>query len=252
MSSSIDCSTVFKTPTKCSTFCPITPISNETPRKISGTTPRQHRIKVTPKSVPRTPGDRFIPSRAGADLQFSAYKVRSGRRCSRSNRKLENVRTPHTITDSDSAQRREKLFALRGRSSASRVLNIKQTSATPTKQNSGEFDLLLNWIVWFTSVFFWQIMHIGDNTVSLVLNQPHSRGLQGSTQRLLIRFWMLLIWLMTFVSWLVVLLVLSIYIYNAICYDSTRPECDGLEYTEYASHCTGRCGIYIEHWQWWQ
>lgn len=137
--SSIVCSTVFKTPTKCSSsFCSVTPISNGTHREISST-PRPQRINVTPKSAPRTPGDRFIPSRAGADLQFSAYKVRSGRRGSR---KLENARTPHTIADPNSAQRKEKLFALRGRSSDSRVLNIKQTSATPCKQNSGELDFL--------------------------------------------------------------------------------------------------------------
>ena len=138
-------STVFKTPKKCSSHSRVyTPIAGVTPRDAL-TTPR--RIDVTPKSAraARTLGDRFVPSRAGADLQFSAYKVRSGRRRSRSasgDRKLENrlSRTPRAVSDADSERRREKLFSLRGRSSESRVLNIKQmpTTASTSKQNSGE------------------------------------------------------------------------------------------------------------------
>lgn len=109
-------------------------------------TPRQYcRLNAhTPISARKTPGDRFIPSRAGADLQFSAYKVRSGKRSRAENCcAQDNTRTPLA----DSAKRREvreRLFALRGRSSDSKVLNFKQTPATCTlKQRNGEFLLTL-------------------------------------------------------------------------------------------------------------
>lgn len=107
-------------------------------------TPRRYcRLNAhTPISARKTPGDRFIPSRAGADLQFSAYKVRSGRRSRAENCPAQdNTRTPLA----DSAKRkevRERLFALRGRSSDSKVLNFKQTPATcALKQRNGKFLL---------------------------------------------------------------------------------------------------------------
>lgn len=98
-------------------------------------------------SACKTPGDRFIPSRAGADPQFSAYKVRSGRRSKAENcRVQDNARTP-LAPDTDSAKRkevRERLFALRGLSSDSKVLNFKQTPTTRAlKQKNGEFNFLL-------------------------------------------------------------------------------------------------------------
>lgn len=108
-------------------------------------TPRQYcRLNAqTPISARKTPGDRFIPSRAGADLQFSAYKMRSGRRSRAENcRAQDNTRTPLA----DSAKRkevRERLFALRGRSSDSKVLNFKQTPATcALKQKTVNFCCL--------------------------------------------------------------------------------------------------------------
>lgn len=115
-----------------------------TPRTV---TPRQYRRfnAHTPTSARKTPGDRFIPSRAGADPQFSAYKVRSGRRSKAENcRVQDNARTP-LAPDADSAKRkeiRERLFALRGLSSDSKVLNFKQTPTTRAlKQKNGEFQL---------------------------------------------------------------------------------------------------------------
>jgi cell division cycle protein 20 (cofactor of APC complex) len=138
--------TVFKTPTtssRCSTqggawtadgrTATTTPAAARTPRRpIAG----EFR---TPRSRKRTPGgDRFIPSRSGADLQFSAYTIRSAKRRrltdgSSETCRAENgsglARTP-LAADPDSARRREKLFALRGRSSESRVLNIKQITAS--------------------------------------------------------------------------------------------------------------------------
>ena len=111
-------------------------------------TPRRRTELRTPRSAGarRTPGgDRFIPSRAGADLQYSAYKVRSARRYrhrdSGGATAAENgglARTP-LAADPHSARRRERLFALRGRSSASRVLNIKQAPASGN--SSGETSL---------------------------------------------------------------------------------------------------------------
>ena len=117
----VERSTVFKTPTRCSSsFSRDTPVPS-TPRAV------QFRQLNTPLSARKTPGDRFIPSRAGADLQFSAYKVRSGRR-----RRAENCDADAPLVpDPDSARRkdvRERLFALRGRCSESRVLNFKQTT----------------------------------------------------------------------------------------------------------------------------
>ena len=73
-------STVFKTPTRCSSFGNITSVPSSTPRTV---TPRQFNAH-TPMSARKTPGDRFIPSRAGTDLQYSAHKVRCGRRSGRS------------------------------------------------------------------------------------------------------------------------------------------------------------------------
>ena len=144
----MDHSGVFKTPTRCSSFDGITSITPRgTPRTV---TPRQNQTLLsTPRSrsaTKRTPGDRFIPSRAGADLQFSAYKVRSGMRCGRSpeNRGAADdlARTP-LVSDQDSSRsrRKEKLFGLRGRSSDSKILNIRQTftSAFAQRQNNGDF-----------------------------------------------------------------------------------------------------------------
>lgn len=145
----MDHSSIFKTPTRCSSFdgvrsTSITP--RGTPRTL---TPRQNpTLLYTPRSAAkRTPGDRFIPSRAGADLQFSAYKVRSGMRCGNSGKSPAKNRgdaddldrTP-LVSDHDSAQRKEKLFGLRGRSCDSRILNIRQTStsAFAQRQNNGQ------------------------------------------------------------------------------------------------------------------
>ena len=47
------------------------------------------------------------------------------------------ARTP-LAADPDSARRREKLFALRGRSSESRVLNIKQNTASAGRKRNGK------------------------------------------------------------------------------------------------------------------
>ena len=121
---------------------------NSTPITTPPCTPRRRTELRTPRSAGarRTPGgDRFIPSRAGADLQYSAYKVRSARRYrhrdSGGATAEENgglARTP-LAADPHSARRRERLFALRGRSSASRVLNIKQAPASGN--SSGETSL---------------------------------------------------------------------------------------------------------------
>lgn len=108
-----------------------------------GLTPRRPVELRTPRSRKRTPGgDRFIPSRAGADLQFSSYTVRSAKRRRRDataqTPRAENgslaARTPLTA-DPDSARRRETLFALRGRSSESRILNLKQITASGSNRD---------------------------------------------------------------------------------------------------------------------
>ena len=143
--------TVFKTPTtssRCSTqggaWTADGRTTTTTPaRNSAARTPRRR----TPRSRKRTPGgDRFIPSRSGADLQFSAYAIRSAKRRrladgSSETCRAENgsgqARTP-LAADPDSARRREKLFALRGRSSESRVLNIKQITASAGTNHNGK------------------------------------------------------------------------------------------------------------------
>ena len=136
-------STVFKTPTRCSSFGNITSVPSST------RTPRTRQFNAhTPMSARKTPGDRFIPSRAGTDLQYSAHKVRCGRRSGKAAENhpaQDNARTP-LVPDPDSARRnevKERLLSIRGRSSESRVLNFKPTPTGCTQeQRSSEFSLL--------------------------------------------------------------------------------------------------------------
>ena len=102
-------------------------------------TPRQLRLINTPASGRKTPGDRFIPSRTGDDVHFSAYRLRS---VQRGERKSENVgpTTPQN-PDLDSGRRkeiRERLLELKGRSSESRVLSFKQTPVSCSKRGKCE------------------------------------------------------------------------------------------------------------------
>lgn len=148
----MDVSTVFKTPTRCCSFSSVSSTPGScTPRS---TTPRARR---TPSSTRKTPGDRFIPTRAGADLQFSAYKVRSGGRragAAENRGSHDTTRTPLT-PDPDSATRRKKLFALKGRSPGDRVLNIKQASTGyPRNQKTGEFIFQFTSFMCHVTCFF--------------------------------------------------------------------------------------------------
>ena len=149
--------TLFKTPTtssRCSTQGGAWTIDGRTAtttpaRNSAACTPRRPIAGEfgTPRSRKKTPGgDRFIPSRSGADLQFSAYTIRSaksrrladgGSETCRAENGSGIARTP-LAADPDSARRREKLFALRGRSSESRVLNIKQITASAGTNHNGK------------------------------------------------------------------------------------------------------------------
>lgn len=116
-------STILKTP--------IRSVCRDVPATSPRLTPRQFRQLNTPASVRKTPGDRFIPSRTEADLRFSAYKVRLGRRGDRSENDSEASFNP----DTDSARRvvQDKLLGLSDRNSDSRVLSFKQTPVSCTK-----------------------------------------------------------------------------------------------------------------------
>ena len=198
--------TVFKTPT--SSRCGFlgggaAPIAEGGKTTISPTTPAAHTPRRpiaggirTPRSG-RTPGggDRFIPSRAGADLQFSAYRIRSARRrrkdgCSDRAENGGLARTP-TAADPDSAHRREKLFALRGRSSDGRVLHIKQVSASGGNRKGELLSTAETSSYSVTSPRGCCQIPTGGTTVSRRLAPPLRGDLCGGIQRLQIRSWML-------------------------------------------------------------
>ena len=79
----------------------------------------------TPPSTRKTPADRFIPNRAFTDAQFSSYKL-GLEKSTGSNYDKECQASPSDLEWRKTM--REKLLALKGRSSESRILAFKQST----------------------------------------------------------------------------------------------------------------------------
>lgn len=94
---------------------------------VTPRTPQNARQKnpLTPSRARTTPGDRYVPRRAARDLQFARFQLGTPSR--NSCRLIEN--TSNSSCEENRALMRDKLLALKGQSSESRVLSLRQQVA---------------------------------------------------------------------------------------------------------------------------
>ena len=99
------------------------------PKTAASCTPQNVRQKtpLTPSRARTTPGDRYVPRRAERDLEFARFQLSTPSR--NSCRLTENISNSPTSCEENRALMRDKLLALKGQSTESRVLSLRQQVA---------------------------------------------------------------------------------------------------------------------------
>ena len=119
MNSLSNFSSAFRTP-------PRTALSTRTAYFRCTSTLKSAGVSSTPlRCARKTPGDRFIPNRAATDAQFSSYKVGQS---VRKEEHSDSLSSSSGLSESKKVMH-ETLLALKGRSSKSRILTFKQSTA---------------------------------------------------------------------------------------------------------------------------